>query len=189
MQILDRFKKSLNPVMNPNIKIEEETTCVAMRTRSSARMNSVRRSRPQSPPAQHLRARIARRAAGACTACAGPAAQLGHLRASPRATCAAPLGRPPARQHAAARPPACAAPLRRPPTREHAAARPPARQRTACALTARAWPAPPAHRPVTCAAPRSPSPCCAAPPLRLRGATRVPKRRPCPGKRWSEVRP
>jgi hypothetical protein len=107
MQNLDRFKKSLNPVMNPNLKIEEEITCVAMRTQSSARMSSVQRSRPQGPLAQQppapapLRLRTVARPPArslrqpAChllrssAACAHRPA--GHLRCAPapRATCAA----------------------------------------------------------------------------------------------------
>jgi hypothetical protein len=105
--------------MNPNLKIEEEITCVAMRTRSSTH---------RAAGQQH----VALAAEG--PACAAP---LGHPRASPRATCAPCCwasqhrsARVPPARHAAG--PASTAPpaqLRCAPRASAPPARPPARQR------------------------------------------------------------
>jgi hypothetical protein len=144
-----------------------------MRTRSSARMSSVRRSRPQGPLAQQPPA----------------PASLGALRASPCArqpggACArqplrASIGHPPVRQPARR----LRAALLRQPCAPALATRLPSGAALAC---------PPARRLRaslrTACAPHA-SAVRTSRPHRLRSAASLPERRPCPGKemKWSEV--
>jgi hypothetical protein len=114
MQILDRFEKSLNPVMNPNLKIEKEINenaelCAREQRAALAAGGprcwaSIAYAGPARPPAQHRSA-----------ACAAPPVRTARPPALPghAVACTAPLGQQ--LRASAARPPAqlsprCAAP-------------------------------------------------------------------------------